>query len=75
MRAIWKLRGTADPLAAEFGWEVPVLETVTCRVGEPETAARRQREEVQAFGALLPSETRERQGPSERQVFWFFTLP
>ena len=30
--------------------------TATCRLGELEIAARRQREEEQAFGELLPSE-------------------
>lgn len=52
--------GTAGQPAAEFDWKVPVVGTVTCRVGELETAARRQREEVQAFGEPQPSEREER---------------
>lgn len=73
MRGIWKLRGNCRPLAVEFGWEVPVLGTVTCRLGELETAARRQREEEQAFGELLPSERTP--GAFREASVSFFTSP
>lgn len=73
MRGIWKLRRNCRPLAVEFGCEVPVLGTVTCRLGELETAARRQREEEQAFGELLPSERTP--GAVREASVSFFTSP
>lgn len=70
--------GTAGRLAAEFDWKVPVVGTVTCRVGELETAARRQREEVQAFGEPQPSEREERTPgaftEASGSVFFFFFM-
>lgn len=73
--AIWELGGTSGLVAVEFGWEGPALGTLTCRMGELETAARSQREEVQAFGKLQPSEEGMPGAFREASGSVFFTLP
>lgn len=71
--AIWELGGTAGPLAVEFGWEGPALGTVTCRMGELETAARSQRERKYRHLGSSSLQRRERQERSERHLVLFFS--